>query len=62
MNNLPIEAAAAVLIAAAAIVLVCGVRLTRVADRFAVATGIGGAVTGAAVLGALTSLPGSIRR
>lgn len=45
---------------AGAVVLVCGVRLTRLADRFADVTGLGEAVTGAVFLGALTSMAGSV--
>ena len=45
---------------AAAAVLLCGVRLTRLADRFADLSGMGEAVIGAAFLGALTSLSGAV--
>ena len=45
---------------AAVVVLVCGVKLTRQADDFAKITGLGGAITGAVLLGLITSLSGSI--
>jgi cation:H+ antiporter len=45
---------------ATGVVLVCGVRLTKLADRFADETGLGEAVIGAVFLGALTSLPGTV--
>lgn len=45
---------------AGALVLVCGVKLTELADRFADQTGLGEATTGAVFLGALTSLAGSV--
>ncbi|MEQ8396878.1 sodium:calcium antiporter [Thalassobaculum sp.] len=50
----------AIFVASGAAVLVCGVRLTSVADRLAHQSGVGGAVIGAVVLGALTSLSGSV--
>lgn len=58
--NLPIAANAAVFLAASALVLWLGVYLTRLADRFADVSGIGEAITGAVMLGALTSLAGSV--
>lgn len=45
---------------AALVVLVGGVRLTGLADRLADRTGLGEAITGAVLLGAATSLSGSI--
>ena len=60
IQSLDLHAAVAILAASGAVVLLCGVRLTRLAEGFAARSGIGEAVTGAVVLGALTSLPGSI--
>ena len=45
---------------AALVVMFCGVKLTHKADEFASQSGIGGAITGIVLLGALTSLSGSI--
>lgn len=59
-TELPTGALAAIFCCAALVVLLCGTRLTRLADRFADLSGIGEAVTGALFLGALTSLPGSV--
>lgn len=59
-SGLGLGAALAVFGAAAVVVLVCGVLLTRLADRFADQSGFGEAVTGAVFLGALTSLSGSV--
>lgn len=43
-----------------AVLLTAGVRLTKVADRLADRTGMGEALTGAVLLGAVTSLPGLV--
>lgn len=43
-----------------AVILVVGVKLTNLADRFADQSGLGEAVTGVIFLGALTSLSGSV--
>jgi cation:H+ antiporter len=48
------------LLGAAVVILVAGVRLTRIADALAERTGLGDAVGGALLLGALTSLPGNV--
>ena len=48
------------LLGAAAVILVGGVRLTRIADALAERTGLGDAVGGALLLGAVTSLPGNV--
>lgn len=56
--SLPV--ALGVFVAAAAVIVVAGTRLTRVADRLADRTGIGEALTGAVLLGASTSLPGLV--
>lgn len=50
----------AVFAAAGLAVLLAGVRLTRLADRFADVSGIGEALTGAVFLGLVTSLSGSV--
>lgn len=47
-----------VLAAMAIVILIAGVRLTRVADTLAERTGLGDAIGGALLLGAVTSLPG----
>lgn len=51
---------AAAFAVAALVILTAGTYLTRLADRFADMTGIGEALTGAVLLGAMTSLAGSI--
>lgn len=48
------------LIGMAVMIVIAGVRLTRVADALAERTGLGDAVGGALLLGALTSLPGNV--
>ncbi|HZY65274.1 MAG TPA: hypothetical protein VFE21_05285 [Rubrobacteraceae bacterium] len=48
--------------AAAALILVVGTRLTGVADALADRTGVGEALVGAVLLGASTSLSGSSPR
>ncbi len=45
---------------AGAVILVAGTQLTRLADRFADVCGWGEAITGAVLLGAMTSLAGSV--
>lgn len=49
-----------VLVAAAVAILIAGTRLTRVADSLAERTGLGDAIGGALLLGAITSLPGIV--
>jgi cation:H+ antiporter len=44
----------------AVVIVVAGVRLTRIADVLSERTGLGDAVGGALLLGALTSLPGNV--
>ncbi|MGY2066807.1 sodium:calcium antiporter [Blastococcus sp. SYSU DS0619] len=48
------------LVAMAVVIVVAGVRLTRIADALAERTGLGDAVGGALLLGAVTSLPGNV--
>jgi cation:H+ antiporter len=48
------------LLAMAVVIVVAGVRLTRVADALAQRTGLGDAVGGALLLGFVTSLPGNV--
>lgn len=50
----------AVFVITSAVILVVGVKLTNLADRFADQSGLGEAVTGVIFLGALTSLSGSV--
>ncbi|NEK86183.1 sodium:calcium symporter [Blastococcus saxobsidens] len=49
-----------VLAAMAVVIVIAGVRLTRVADTLAERTGMGDAIGGALLLGAVTSLPGNV--
>jgi cation:H+ antiporter len=56
----PLGISIAVLVAAAAVIVVAGVRLTRVADSLSERTGLGDAIGGALLLGAVTSLPGIV--
>jgi cation:H+ antiporter len=44
----------------AVVIVLAGVRMTRVADALSARTGLGDAVGGALLLGALTSLPGNV--
>lgn len=48
------------LVAMSGVILLAGTRLTRVADVLAERTGLGDAVGGALLLGAVTSLPGNV--
>ncbi|MGY1916071.1 sodium:calcium antiporter [Blastococcus sp. SYSU DS0973] len=48
------------LVGMAVVIVLAGVRLTRVADVLAERTGLGDAVGGALLLGAVTSLPGNV--
>ncbi len=48
------------LAAMAVVIVVAGVRLTRIADALAERTGLGDAIGGALLLGAVTSLPGNV--
>jgi cation:H+ antiporter len=45
---------------AAVVIVLAGVRMTRVADALSARTGLGDAVGGALLLGAVTSLPGNV--
>ncbi len=56
----PLGVSAAVLAVSAVAILLAGSRLTRVADSLAERTGLGDAVAGALLLGAVTSLPGIV--
>lgn len=58
--GLDLAASLALFAAAALVVLVVGVRLTRLADRLADQSGWGEAIVGAVVLGAVTSLSGGV--
>ena len=56
----PLPVSALALVGMALVIVVVGVRLTRVADTLAERTGLGDAVGGALLLGAVTSLPGNV--
>ncbi len=60
LENLPLSLVLLLFAGASLVVLLAGIRLTRLADRFADQSGMGEAVTGAVFLGALTSLSGSV--
>lgn len=60
MEAWPLLPSLLALLGAAVAVIVAGVRLTRVADALADRTGLGDAVGGALLLGAVTSLPGIV--
>lgn len=57
MVELPLPAAIPVLLGAAALIMLVGPRMVRIADRLADTTGLGEAFIGALLLGAVTSLP-----
>ncbi|MGY1720589.1 sodium:calcium antiporter [Blastococcus sp. SYSU DS0552] len=56
----PLWPSLGVLAAMALVIVVAGVQLTRVADSLAERTGLGDAIGGALLLGAVTSLPGNV--
>jgi cation:H+ antiporter len=56
----PLVPSLGVLAAMAVVIVVAGVRLTRIADTLAERTGLGDAIGGALLLGAVTSLPGNV--
>ncbi|MDK3256232.1 sodium:calcium antiporter [Blastococcus capsensis] len=56
----PLLPSLGVLAAMAVVIVIAGVRLTRVADTLAERTGLGDAIGGALLLGAVTSLPGNV--
>ncbi|WP_345770526.1 sodium:calcium antiporter [Blastococcus saxobsidens] len=56
----PLVPSLGVLAAMAVVIVIAGVRLTRVADTLAERTGMGDAIGGALLLGAVTSLPGNV--
>lgn len=60
MQSLPIPALLALFALAALAILLAGLRMTGVSDRLADRTGLGEAVAGAVLLGAATSLSGTI--
>ncbi len=60
MQNAPLWAVVAVFAGSALAILICGVRLARVADTLADRTGLGEIIAGALFVGASTSLPGAI--
>jgi len=56
----PLLPSTAALVAMAGVIVLAGVRLTRVADALSARTGLGDAVGGALLLGSVTSLPGLV--
>jgi cation:H+ antiporter len=56
----PLWLSSAALATTAVVILIAGTRLTRVADSLAERTGLGDALGGALLLGAVTSLPGIV--
>jgi cation:H+ antiporter len=58
--GLPLPAVLALFGLAAAVVLICGLRITDLADRIADRTGLGEAIVGGVLLGAATSLSGTV--
>ncbi|MCW2309063.1 sodium:calcium antiporter [Rhodobium gokarnense] len=60
LTDLNTPAIAAIMAAAAAVILLCGLRMTTLADRIADRTGLGEALIGGVLLGAATSLSGAV--
>lgn len=60
ISDLPIAIQIAIFVGSALVILVAGTQLAFVSDRIADQTGFGEALTGAVLLGAATSLPGTI--
>ena len=60
LQGLPLLASVAVFLTAAAAIAAAGTSMTAVADRFADRTGLGEALVGTVLLGASTSLSGSV--
>ncbi|WP_299952372.1 sodium:calcium antiporter [uncultured Modestobacter sp.] len=56
----PLVPSAIALVAMAVVIVFVGIRLTRAADELADRTGLGDAIGGALLLGAVTSLPGNV--
>lgn len=56
----PLVPSAIALVAMAVVIVFVGVRLTKAADELADRTGLGDAIGGALLLGAVTSLPGNV--
>ena len=59
-TDLPTAALLGAFLAAASVVFLCGLRMTGLADRLADRTGLGEAIVGGVLLGAATSLSGTI--
>ncbi|EAV40263.1 cation antiporter (Na+/Ca2+) [Stappia aggregata IAM 12614] len=59
-DSLPLWLLLAIFAAAGGVILVCGIRLTGQADRIADRTGLGEALVGGVLLGAATSLSGTV--
>ncbi|OCW59477.1 sodium:calcium antiporter [Hoeflea olei] len=60
LDNLSLPFLLAIFLAASLIILACGVRMTGLADRIADRTGLGEALVGGVLLGAATSLSGTV--
>lgn len=60
LSGLPLGGLIAAFAVTALVIVMVGTRLTRLADEIADQTGMGEALTGALLLGATTSLPGSV--
>jgi cation:H+ antiporter len=60
LADLPLWAAAAIFLTAAAVITVAGIRMAETADRLADRTGIGEAIFGGVLLGGSTSIPGIV--
>ncbi len=60
IDHWSLTATAALFVASALVILFAGVRMSRVSDQLADATGMGEALFGAALLGGSTSLPGIV--
>ncbi|RSK33038.1 sodium:calcium antiporter [Rhodovulum iodosum] len=60
ISDLPVGALLGVCAAAALVILLCGLRMTALADRLADRSGLGEAVVGGVLLGAATSLSGTV--
>lgn len=60
LQDLPLFVSIVAFVAAAVVIALAGVRLTRLADILADRTGLGEAVTGAVLLGACTSFSGTV--
>ena len=60
LNALPLSAVFLIFVAAAVVIVLAGVRVTSLVDRLADKTGLGEALIGGVLLGAITSLSGTV--